>query len=76
MNFQKEGIHIYGFTLKRDNSEGTFPKAFSPMATSQATISQVASSQMYIFPNDNFPSSNFIMKEVLNEHISFTFLKN
>ena len=55
---------------------GTFPKAFSPRATSQVTVSQVATSKMYVFPNDNSPSSNFIMKEVLNEHISFTFLKN
>ena len=52
---------------------GTFPKAFSQTATSQGyflkwqlpkyAISQAATSQMYIFPNENFPSDNFPIKK-------------
>ena len=47
---------------------GTFPKAFSQAATSQGyfpkwqlhecVISQAVTSQMYIFPNDNFQRAN------------------
>ena len=52
---------------------GTFPKAVSQSATShghfpkrqllKCGISQAATSQIYIFPNDNFSSGNFPMKE-------------
>ena len=52
---------------------GTFPKAFSQAATfqgyfpkwqlSKCANSQAATSQMYIYPNDAFPSGNFPMKE-------------
>ena len=47
---------------------GTFPQAFSlgyfpKWQLPKCTISQAATSQMYIFPNDNFPNGNFPMKE-------------
>ena len=34
-----------------------FPKGIFPRATSQVTISKVATSQMYSFPSDNFPKA-------------------
>ena len=64
--------------------KGIFPRATSQVATSQMCNFQAATSQMYIFPNDNLPRGNFPMKEkrhflhegLLNEHLNFTFLKN
>ena len=54
---------------------GTFQKAFTQLATSQEYFpkwqltkcadSQAATFQMYIFPNDNFLSGNFPIKEKL-----------
>ena len=44
---------------------GTFPQAISLGYFPKCAISQAATSQMYIFPNDNFPNGNFHMKENL-----------
>jgi len=38
-----------------DDGVGYFPKGIYPRATPQVTISQAATSQMYIFPIGNFP---------------------
>ena len=48
---------------------GTFPKAFSPRATSQVTVSQVATSQMYIFPMGKCTFATWEIVTWVNVHL-------
>jgi len=58
-------IVTWGVALEKMPLRKYFPKGLLTSGKFPRVFSHVAISQMFIFPNDYFPSGNFPMKEVL-----------